>query len=909
MPDRKIENQYKTVMKTFLQKSIFAIILIWSVSMQANAQLPVFNSVTSNTGTPDKFDKFELTINLTAGYTNAYDYNDIYVRCIFTAPSARKDTVDGFFMQDYILNPDGSLTASGTGTFKVRYAPNETGAWVYKLSCTNTAGTTTQTSKTFNCVTSTSAGFIRKNSTNYLNFDNGNQYIPIGENMGWQNTNVVNDYTDWVTKLANNNGNFIRVWMSSWAFALEWKNGANGFSGLEKYKQSSAYYLDWLLGYCKQKNVYLMLTLNNHGQVSTTVNSEWVDNPYNATNGGPATNTWDFFTDVTAKTTYKNRMRYIIARYGYSSNIQSWELFNEVDWTDQYDTHKSDVKDWHNEMSTYIKSKDVYKHLVSTSFAYDFNDDATWNLSKIDFTQTHFYINSPNIESVLSAATQNYLSNYSKPTLNGEFGLGPSGATLSANDPNGIHIHNTIWGSSFSGAMGGAMTWWWDDYINPQNLYYHYKPLALFTSGIEFKNDNYKKATATTTGGGTSDVIITPGAGFGAATSSSFTIDANGNMTPGPNQLGQYLFGSLYNTMYHNPPTFSVTYPVSGQFVVTTGSSIGTSPQINIYVDGLLQLTQNAVPDIAYSVNIPAGVHNIKVDNLGTDWTSISNYAFTNIGSPVIAYALKSADSYRAAGWLLNSKYNWQNVQNNGIPPVISGSNLSITGMNNGNYSVSFFSNVTGDFLSSMTSVVSSGTLSVPLPDIAWDMAFRAVETSLLPLQLYSFTGHRHMNENYLDIAITNADNVKNIYVERSSNGISFNSLSNAGIEWSSLPGKHQYIDKAPLKGNNFYRLSIADKDGSITYSKIIKLVNNLVKFGVYPNPANDNIILNIDEGKYFATIVDQSGRTILSKSISGSNNTSVRIPVNKLARGIYYLSVKDENGDLVGYQKISVVH
>ena len=181
-------------MKTFLPKSLLFVIFIGSMAAPVNAQIPVFNSVTANTGTPLKFDKFELNINLTAGYTNPYDYSDIDVRCIFTAPSGRKDTVDGFFMQDYLLNPDGSLTPSGTGSFKVRYAPNETGAWTYKLSCTNTAGTTTQTSKTLNCSASASPGFRRKNTQNYPVFTNRNQDIPIGSNFGWHNMQGVNDF-------------------------------------------------------------------------------------------------------------------------------------------------------------------------------------------------------------------------------------------------------------------------------------------------------------------------------------------------------------------------------------------------------------------------------------------------------------------------------------------------------------------------------------------------------------------------------------------------------------------------------------------------------------------------------------------------------------------------------------------
>jgi Secretion system C-terminal sorting domain len=512
----------------------------------------------------------------------------------------------------------------------------------------------------------------------------------------------------------------------------------------------------------------------------------------------------------------------------------------------------------------------------------------------------------PNIESVLSAASQTYLGSYHKPTLNGEFGLGPDGSVLAVNDPNGVHIHNAIWGSLLGGGMGSAMTWWWDNYINPQNLYYHFKPLAAFTALVNLKDDNYKQTTVSTAGGGTSDIIVTPGANFGAATSSSFTINADGSMTPGPGQLGQYLFGSVFNTQYHNPPSFTVTYPVSGQFKVITGSGIGTSPQINIYVDGVELLSQAATINTTYTVNVTAGSHVIKVDNLGTDWTTISNYTFTNIGSPVSAYVLKSADTYKAAGWLLNSKYNWQYLQANGaMPPAITGSNVNITGMHNGNYTVSFYSTGTGDLLSTSAIAVAGGTLTIPLPDIAWDIAFTAVENSVLPVQFYSFTGNRIQADNYLYINISTADNVRDISLERSANGISFKSIADVSTSWNSIIGKHQYVDKDPMKGVNFYRLKIIDKDGTVTYSVIVKLVNGLVKFNVYPNPVNDNIILNINEGSYSLQIIDQNGRIVASKSTTVSSNENVQISVANLAHGIYYLSVRNDNGDEVGYKKI----
>ncbi|HEY2725627.1 MAG TPA: DUF5060 domain-containing protein, partial [Parafilimonas sp.] len=854
------------------------------------------------------YDKFELTIDLTAAYTNPYNYDDISTQCIFTSPSAKKDTVDGFYMENFSLDTTtGALADLGTHNFKVRFSPNETGTWSYVLSATNSGGTTTQPSATFQCTTSSAHGFIKKNNTNYLNYDDGSQYIPVGENMGWQDNNVVTDYTNWLGKLSSNGGNYIRVWMSDWAFALEWKNGDNGYAGLEQYKQTSAYYLDWLLNKCSSLNMYMMLCLNHHGQVSTTVNPEWSDNPYNAANGGPCTNTWDFFTNATAKNYYKNRQRYIIARYGYSKNIESWELFNEVDWTDDFANKQTDVTSWHNEMSTYIKSKDVYKHLVTTSYAYDTNDPDTWQLPNIDFTQTHYYVSAPDLETVLANGAQKYLSSYHKPTLNGEFGLSGDGSVLDTLDPNGIYIHNSIWGSALSDAMGTAMTWWWDNYIDPQNLYYHYKPLSSFLSNIKLKDGDYKTVTATINGGGTSDLIVSPAEGFVKATASDFTIDANGNITPDASNLSQYLFGSTYNTQYRNPPTFHVTYPVNGQFkVITAGSISGSSPKIDIYVDGSLVLDQSAAINTTYSVNITAGAHVIKVDNLGIDWAQISNYTFTNIAPALENFVLKSADNNYAAGWLLNKKYNWQYIHDSSTtPPPVTGSSVVITGMHNGNYTINLYSCSTGLETSTFNATVTNGTLTIPLPSVAWDVAFTATNQSVLAVSIAKFYGEEKSNENILHIEIAQSENVKSVMLERSSDGINFTVLSNVSANWISINGKHIYTDAQPLQGNNFYRLNVIDNDGTQTTSNIVLLTNNkTININFYPNPFKNYIMMHIDAGKYFIVITDTKGKNIITNTIN-SNGNDLKISLPGLAQGIYYVAVKDVNGNIIQKEKI----
>jgi hypothetical protein len=548
----------------------------------------------------------------------------------------------------------------------------------------------------------------------------------------------------------------------------------------------------------------------------------------------------------------------------------------------------------------------VYKHLITTSYAIDTNDPDTWQLPNIDFTQTHYYVSAPNLETILANGAQNYLSSYHKPTLNGEFGLSGDGSTLASLDPNGVYIHNAIWGSSLSGAMGSAMTWWWDNYIDPQNLYYHYKPLSSFLSTTKFKDDNYKTVTATINGGGASDLIVSPGESFVKATANDFTIDANANMTPDANNLSSYLFGNTWNTEYRNPPTFHITYPVDGQFKVVTGGSIGTNPTIVIYVDGVQKLNQNAAVNSTYSVNITAGAHDIKVDNLGTDWTTISNYTFTNIAPALESFVLKSADNNHAAGWLLNKKYNWQYLHDNGsAPSPVTGAGIVLPGMNNGNYTINIYNCSTGLVTSTVNSVVANGTLTIALPSVAWDLAFTAENESALPVIISKFYGEQQNGQNILHIGIAQSENIKSVLLERSSDGIHFTILSNVGAKWAAINGEHIYTDAEPLKGNNYYRLNVIDNDGKESGSNIVLLVNNKsTNINFYPNPFKNYVTMRADAGKYFISITDTKGRNVFNNSVDASGS-GIKIPLQNIAQGIYYISVKDENENVVQKEKI----
>lgn len=872
------------------------------------AQAPSIQSITASTSTIGLYEKIEFTIALTAAYSNPYDYDDILVQASFTTPSGKTDIVEGFYYSDYTLNTGtGNITPTGNNSFKVRYSPSETGVYTYSVAVTNTLGSTTSSSNNFTVSSNASKGFVRKGASNYLQHDNGEQYIMIGQNLAWQQNNKYLNFKTWTDKLAANKANFIRLWQCYWGLGIEW-TGTVVYNGLKQYSQVNSFYTDKLLEECNAKDIYMMLCINHHGMVSTSVNPEWSTSPYNNANGGPCANTWEYFTNSTAKSLHKNRLRYIVARWGYSKNIMSWELFNEVEWTDQYSSYKTQVKDWHAEMAAYLKTKDPFRHLITTSFAHDYNDAATWNLPDIDFTQTHYYNGSPNYETVLAGGVQQYLKSYNKPTYTGEFGINASQSSLASLDPNGIHIHNAVWATLFSGGMGAGSSWWWDSYIEPQNLYTHYKGVANVAATLPLAAQQFTPTTGTVAGGGGGDAVISPGSGWGKSPANTFTIDASGVMTPAANNLGEYIYGSQCKAAEKNSPTFNVNAPTGAQLRIRVSdvSAFCNAQRLQVRVNGIELLNVAVTANTTYSVNLPAGNDAIVVDNAGGDWFRVASYTFTGLGSALNTYLLKSADNKRVAGWVHNKKYNWSDAGPTGnIPLAVTGASISIPNMANGTYDVKWMECVNGSVSSSALVTVTNGTLNLSIPDVAWDAAFSATEQSTLPIRLLSLKGITQPNQNLLQIAIDDDKNVAAIDIERSSNSSDFLRIGSLQKIQQSFNGLHQFADKQPLSGKMFYRLKTTDTDGSVQYSGVLVLSREAqLSFQLFPNPVQHTLQCTVSAataGTYQMRIINPQGQVVklLSVQLNDAHNT-FHTSVQQLTAGNYFCQLLEKNGNIV---------
>ena len=687
---------------------------------------PLINRITAFSEPVEQNSKFEVEMSITGTYDNPYDYDQIETWAIFKGPNSEEIKVDGFYTEDFILNDNGSLTPDGN-SFKVRFAPPEPGTWEYQVFVKDPTGTASLPPFSLTVTPRASLenhGYLRTNGSNYLSFDDGEQFILIGENMSWQNNNPFVDYKKWIDRLTAEGGNFFRLWHAHWGLGIEWTNGWNNFQGLRKYKDINGRYQDWLFDYCAENGVYVMLALQHHGPVSSQVNPNWNESPYNAANGGPCQNTWDFFTNSEAIAHTKNRYRYIVARWGYARSVLAWELFNEVEWTDNYDQHREDIMAWHAEMATYLKSIDPYGHLVTTSFAKAENDPLVWVNPDMDITQTHHYLNTPNLERALVSSTRTYLTEYEKPTLNGEFGLGPA-SSLRNIDPDGIHIHNGLWAAIFGGGMGTGMTWWWDIYIDPQDLYYHFGAIAKIVPEIPFVEKKMAPGVATVTGA-EGDLVLTPSQDWGVIGIDSVFINQDGTIAPadpGAN-LSTFLYGSQWNTQFRSPPVFRVYYPAEGTFTVRTGGGSGTAPRLNIRLNGNQVLSQNAQPNDEYTISVPPGLHNIRVDNTGTDWINISGYEFSGLGSALDAYVLVSEDQRVVAGYVLHNEYNHEEVVANGPPAPIQNAYVQIPHSRDSMYFVKWYDCISGNIVAVEPTYLTEGFLSLQVPDLIWDLAF-----------------------------------------------------------------------------------------------------------------------------------------------------------------------------------------
>ena len=433
--------------QTTLNHSILTICLVLALAAPGLRAAPNITSVSRSADQVGKYAKLELTVAITATFTNAYDPDEIDLWGEFMSPSHKAWRVNGFY--------DGAQ-------WRIRFAANETGNWSYVVKAKDTNGSGQGTPASFECVASTNHGWIRiAPNHRYLAYDDGTSFYGVGACYPWS------DSTSGFDQMQSLGFNIYVYWNGTYD-----RDGGNNLiesmaSGLGHYDQNKCTRIDNLINWSEARGLGMILVIWPHDYLCENMGgwpAAWSKNPYNTITTSPA-----FYGDTNAWACQAKMYRYIIARWGYSPALASWQTVDEISGTSGWRSNQAVANAWNAKIAGFFQSNDPFKHPTTASHGNFWDQGNQAN----DLPNTEIYGNysTANIVSTI----HKLWDGYAKPCIMGETGA----------DRNGDNTHRKIWAGLASGISITPLLWsfnqGWGDAISAQ-----YAPFEKFIAGINF---------------------------------------------------------------------------------------------------------------------------------------------------------------------------------------------------------------------------------------------------------------------------------------------------------------------------------------------------------------------------------------------------------------------------------------
>ena len=524
------------------------------------------------------YKKYEIKVDniddLAQQNLNPFDKDDIQLHATFTSPSGKKHKVDGFYYQRYHMEDRPGVfhkyfphmvaqkasIVDQDPDWRIRFTPDEVGGWSLEYDFIlngQPRGNPFSHAFTVHEPEQDNPSFIIPDNMHHLSYENGEAFFPIGLNVAvvpeWQGDvyPLENFYDLYFRRLKENGGNYARVWLDHIG-SISIFNHNDGENYLRRFNLRSSYVFDKIVESAEKHGIKLQLAffVQNNFNYDSTNNIDFWENTNTFSHlvtseglPGPCETREDFFDpNNEARRIQENYIRYIIDRYGYSTSIATWEIFQEYSHIKNFDWngHHRDVRDWHTDIYALIKQMDYKKRAITTSAAYlytvlNFDDDDPSNdeiyiddnssfspdavnsfieaEASMDVVQPHRYSNEWDHDHQNTSILLNrILRGYRSPMLFkdkliriGEFGpldldkcKGPiedretTPSILNKNyplyDPHGIGHRNALWETFFNGAYG-TLAWDWFSFVdrsepehNATRFMQHIKEFSDFVS-------------------------------------------------------------------------------------------------------------------------------------------------------------------------------------------------------------------------------------------------------------------------------------------------------------------------------------------------------------------------------------------------------------------------------------------
>jgi Domain of unknown function (DUF5060) len=702
--------------------------------------------------------KFELSFVLNASYTNPFNPEDITVDAHITQPDGKQISYPAFFYSEFTYDPKSKLLTDkrGASCWKVRYSPRLNGNYSIKLVARNKSGVKSIDAGSFAAVKSNWQGQIQvaKKNPFALEYSKGAAYYPLGPNVPiWGSSNkeyhreILGVFLDELKRLSSAGANYIRLRADSYFQAIELPFfPQSGFLGIGYYNQARCFEIDKIYEACENYNIQLQHCMYNENSLAVENSMKWAE-IYNLAlkvNGGFCDKPADFWTNKELKKYIRRRMRYQLARWGYSPSLMAWEFFNEVG-----NMADPKVKSWLIEMGSYLRKLDPYGHLITNSGDLEKASAATWNIPQLDIVQTHLYNAADNVLKIkaLCSYERGFLK---KPYLLGEWGISSkkTNRLLQEKDAQGVSIHNAIWSMAMNGGCG--ISSWYARGLNKYNLYRHYTTFAVWSKDVPW-NMPHKQLLVTNIkakprSGQRSDVLIagTYVKKFEKSEKSEFTVNAQ----TGKVSNIKYLQDCLHTKPARKTtPVFLLDGPKECTFEVLLKTSIGDkSNALKIYIDDVLvikhplpatgkpnkygNMTVNYEPPVKVSVKVPAGKHKVKVEAVGKDRLDFVNYLIRNYSRTQLANAFGFAANGNAYLWLHNTSSVSNAVIAGTEVQTIEKLSFTLSGLNDGKYLIKWYDPWKDKNSSGGYATCKNGQMKINAPNFKHDIALKVLQIS-----------------------------------------------------------------------------------------------------------------------------------------------------------------------------------
>jgi len=698
---------------------------------------PAIQSARLNADTAPRFGRVELTCEVTGTWDNPFDPNEVTLDAEVTDPAGRTVFVPGFYNQDYkqITSRGGEvLIPEGNPKWQIRYTPVVSGPHRVVLVLRNSGRVVRHNPLSFVCTNETVGhGFVRVSGDNrrYFEYDDGTGFFAVGENVALIHGSGLAETFAVYGKLAESGGNLVRSW---WCYGTSdlgsWQTGREG-EGFGKINLANAWRIDRLVAEAERLGLHLMCCLET--QQNLRRDKTWGRFTYNQVNGGPLSRPREFFTNEEAKAAFRARLRYIVARWGYSTAVFSWQFWNEVSACNEFDVKAVSI--WHRDMARYLRSIDPWRHLIHTNFGNLDGYREVDGLPEMEVVSTNSY-SRRDMGQTAYWAGRVMGRDYNKPYLLTEYGPGHHGGWI-REDPDGVMVHNGLWGSVVSGSAGTAMPWGCYNWIDPQDFYRYWRPISAFVKGVPFHRQTWQPVQVKSFTFADADArpyyagVFFEGwpRNYGythcGPAPDCYSVTAEGELTDQASLRG--VLGERQQQQ------FSLTCPTDGKLIIHVPeiSSYG-APVLEAAIDGKVALRQPLARGEgdawaywrSYAMPITKGQHKITVRNAGTGslWTGFELTRFRRREGPDLdVYGMQSGDFILL--WLRNPQFIWiYRREGRDVRPQPEGL-LTLSGVPQGAYRARWLDTVTGRDLGRADVTASDGTLTLRTPRITYSAA------------------------------------------------------------------------------------------------------------------------------------------------------------------------------------------